>query len=89
LLDAMIGRPLDTLIEELGLPADIRTALGGSPQPATPLQSIYNLCLACERADSAHIAEDSSKLHVSPDQVSDSYLDALTWSEELYQEAVR
>jgi EAL and modified HD-GYP domain-containing signal transduction protein len=89
LLDAMIGRPLDGLIAELGLPGDVRLALAGEPDAPCSLQSIYNLCLACEQADSTGIQECSARLAISPDQVSDLFMDALSWSEELYQEAVR
>ncbi len=89
LLDAMIGRPLDVLIKELGLPGDVRQALVEGPDAQSPLRSVYNLCLACEQADFAGIKEHSSKLEISPDEVSDLFLDALAWSEELYQETVQ
>lgn len=89
LLDAMIGRPLDSLIGELGLPADVRLAMTGKARAPSPLETVYNLCLACERADSAEIEQRSVVLEIPSGKVSDLFMDALSWSEELYQEAIQ
>ncbi|MBI4873435.1 MAG: HDOD domain-containing protein [Acidobacteria bacterium] len=85
LLDAMIGRPLDEVLGELGLAPDVCAALTRDPPPATPLASVFALCRACEAADPAAIARHSRSLGLAPETVSDLFLEALCWSESVLQ----
>ena len=51
LLDAMMGRPLDELVDDLGLDTDIADAILGKPAGADGLGPLLNLAVALERSD--------------------------------------
>jgi len=88
LLDAMIGRPLDILIDDLGLAQDVRAALTGQSDPGDPMKTIYALCLTCETADTPGIESLSSTLGITGDEVASLYANALTWSDDVCQAVV-
>jgi EAL and modified HD-GYP domain-containing signal transduction protein len=87
LLDAMIGRPIADVFQELGMPAEILAAVAGAPSSPNVFSTIYRLCLACEAGDMPEIDKHSRRLGLPLDKVSDLNLDAMTWSELLCGES--
>lgn len=88
LLDVMIGRPLETLIDDLGLAGDVRAALTGESDPGNPMKTIYDLCLTCETADTPGIESLGPVLGITGDEVASLYANVLTWSDDVCQAAV-
>lgn len=87
LLDAMIGRPLVDLFQELGMPADILAAVAGAQSNPSVFSTIYHLCLACEAGDIHEIGTHSRRLGLPLKKVTDLNLEAMTWSELLCGES--
>jgi c-di-GMP-related signal transduction protein len=87
LLDAIVGRPLADLLQELGMAAEILAAVTGVPSNANVFSAIYRLCLACEAGDMPEIGIRSRNLGLPVDTVSTLNLDAITWSEFLCRES--
>lgn len=89
LLDAMIGRPLDGLVADLGLPGDVRAALSGDGACGDSVKTIYDLCLACEGANTAAIEPLSGTLGIAGDEMASLYMNALMWADDACETAVR
>jgi c-di-GMP-related signal transduction protein len=92
LLDAMIGRPLADLFQELGMPAEAIGAVTGAslPHPSfgtNTFGGLFALCLACESGDMSRIQAHSRELGLPLDAVSALSVDAITWSEALCAES--
>jgi len=85
LLDVMIGRPLDELLGELCLAEDVRGALLGDLAAENPLTRIYQLILACERAEWDEVSLLAGRLASPAEVVSDLYLEAVRWSAEIFR----
>jgi c-di-GMP-related signal transduction protein len=88
LLDAMMGRPLDALIGGLGLAGDVCAALTAQSAPGDAIQTVYDICLACESADTSRIEPLSGTLGIAGDEMASLYLNALHWSDDVCQAAV-
>jgi c-di-GMP-related signal transduction protein len=87
LLDAMIGRPLADLLEEVGMPVEMLRAATGTACDADIFSNIYRLCIACEAGDMAHMESLSRRLGMPLETVSDVSMEAITWSELLCRES--
>jgi len=79
LLDAMVGRPLDELLGELGLAGDIRDALLGISCEENPLAQVYRLVLSCERAEWDVVATMANRLGIPSEMLSDLHINAASW----------
>jgi EAL and modified HD-GYP domain-containing signal transduction protein len=75
-LDALLGRPLDQLLEELTVPETVRAALLGEP---SPLREIFELVLAYERAEWEEVAERSSGLGIDENALPWVYTRSVEW----------
>ncbi len=84
LLDAMVGRPLDELLNELCLAGDVRGALLTEHDEANPLAVIYRLVVACERAKWEEVQGLAERFGSSQDSVSDLYLQAIRWCKDIF-----
>jgi c-di-GMP-related signal transduction protein len=84
-LDAMLGRPLDQLLEGLGLHAGItRVLLGVAPSGEASAQ-VWKLALAYEAADWLRVAEAATALEVPPEAVPPLYASAVKWADDAFQ----
>lgn len=81
LMDAVIGRPLRELLNDVALPADLVDALvpSGAPNRAA---DVLSLVVAYERADWADVDRLCKALGIvdSPEKLPRMYQDALTWA---------
>lgn len=77
LLDAIIGRPLEEILEEIGLADDIRDALLGRPESSDRLHQLYRLVTAYERGDWPTVASAAGELGLTLESAVNLYLEAL------------
>jgi EAL and modified HD-GYP domain-containing signal transduction protein len=70
LLDAIVGRPLPELLDELAVPRDVRAALLGQP---SPLGDAYACATAYERGDWPTVAGSVRKLGLDERAVPELY----------------
>ena len=84
LLDVMVGRPLDELLGELCIAEDVRGALLGHLAAEKPFAAIYQLVLACERAEWDTVSRLAASLGSPAEVVSDLYLEAVRWCAEIF-----
>jgi EAL and modified HD-GYP domain-containing signal transduction protein len=76
LLDVLLGRPLAEVAGTLAMPADIRQALLGAPNP---MRRLYDLVLAYERGDWDGVVGWASTLGLDARTIPDRYCTALEW----------
>jgi len=88
LLDAMLGRPLAEILDEMRLGGDIAEALLGTAPAGQPLAAVFTLVRQYETAGWNALAEGASRLRVPTEIIVDLYLEAASWSDEIYHEAV-
>ena len=77
LMDVFLGRPLESLLDDLPLADGARRALAGE---LGTLRSIYDLAIAYERADWDAVAEHAASLSISDVQVAEAYGSAIDFS---------
>ncbi|MCZ2073853.1 MAG: HDOD domain-containing protein [Bryobacterales bacterium] len=80
LLDAILERPMKTLLEEMPLAADVRSALLGEPSNS-PIARLHCLLEAYERGQWDVAARLSARLGISETALAALYLDAVRWAE--------
>jgi hypothetical protein len=78
-LDAMLGRPLEELLEQLSIAETVRQALAGG---ADRLGQVYALARAYERGDWETVHELSGDLGIVSGLVVEAYLQALQWADD-------
>jgi EAL and modified HD-GYP domain-containing signal transduction protein len=86
LLDVMVGRPLDELLGEMCLAEDVCGALLGTSDTASPLPLIYQMVLACEKAQWDAVSLLAGRLGSPVEAVTDLYLDAVRWCAEIFHD---
>ena len=77
LLDAISSRPLDQVIEELGIDGDVKDALNGEPNALRP---IYELVLAYEQGSWDEVTALASQVGIERSDVPGLYLPAVEWA---------
>ena len=80
-VDALVGRPLDEILEELSLSQPIREALAGADNV---LGRVYKLVLACEQGDYEEMMRRAESLHVTEPVLADLYAKALAWTKTVF-----
>ncbi|HEX4885067.1 MAG TPA: EAL domain-containing protein [Casimicrobiaceae bacterium] len=80
LLDAMLGVPMDEVLERLALPAAVADALAGRGGPYGPVLSLVE---ALESQDMVAIVRLAGALGLPAQDVSADHLQALAWVEQL------
>jgi EAL and modified HD-GYP domain-containing signal transduction protein len=80
LLDRLLGMPMETVLENIPLSEQVTEAL-------LKRQGIYgpflSLAEACEKGNNAAIGALADSLFISPAQVNEAHLGALTWAQSL------
>jgi len=82
LLDSILHRPLESLLDELSLPRDSRDALMGKSTVGVTA-SILALTCACEAVSWEAISKSATALGLSTDEVAPLFAEALRWSDRL------
>lgn len=88
LLDSILNRPLEVLLEELQLPGDSRNALLGR-DPDSFSSSLFALACACESADWQSVERHSQQLGIEPRETGAIFAEALSWSDQALSEPGR
>jgi c-di-GMP-related signal transduction protein len=78
-IDAILGRPLAELLDQLAISENVRDALKGKD---SPLRQVYNLVRAYEGADWDAVAEGASLLGVERHRIVEDYMQSLRWAAE-------
>lgn len=82
LVDALIGRPLTEVLDELAVSHDIRDAL---IETDSPMGAIRALVAAHERGDWERVEGLSQKLPVSDIRIAELYRDAVAWVDHVFR----
>jgi EAL and modified HD-GYP domain-containing signal transduction protein len=80
LLDALLNRPLETVLADLQISTDVRDALLGNPGT---LRSVLDSVIAYERAEWDLAFSIAKDLGLSEQALAVAYARALPWSAEL------
>lgn len=86
LLDAMLGRPMAEILDEMRLGGDIAEALLGSAPPEQPLAGVYAMVRQYESGGWSTLTEIAARLRVPTEIIVDLYLEAVSWSDEIFHE---
>jgi c-di-GMP-related signal transduction protein len=80
-LDALVDRPLDLALEQLGLNPDIGAAIRGD---GSGLSSAFGLAVACEQGDWGLYTLIAEQLGLERERVAQLYARALFWADQLF-----
>lgn len=80
MIDVIIGKPINDVLDELALAEGIRAALMGEEHA---YKKFLDLILAYEKGDWTKVGHIASPLGLDENAVSLCYLNALVWTEEL------
>ena len=81
LMDALLGRPMSELLEQIALPEETRIALSGGDNP---LRTAYELISSYERADWRAVSEYASRLRLTESEFFAAYLESLRWANNVF-----
>jgi EAL and modified HD-GYP domain-containing signal transduction protein len=81
LLDTIMSRPIDEILEEITVEDDIVAALTGEPGM---LRSILDLVIAMEKGEWEEVSRLAAELQIEEQPLSAAYLDAVTWAQDIY-----
>jgi EAL and modified HD-GYP domain-containing signal transduction protein len=81
LLDTIMSRPIDEILEEITVEDDIVAALTGEPGV---LRSILDLVIAMEKGEWEEVSRLAAELQIEEQPLSAAYLDAVTWAQDIY-----
>jgi EAL and modified HD-GYP domain-containing signal transduction protein len=82
IMDAILERPMGTVLRELPVSSDIKDALLGG---GGGLHNIYDLVMSYERGDWARTSEIAACLELSESDISESYLSAVKWAHDIFR----
>jgi c-di-GMP-related signal transduction protein len=83
LLDAMVGRPLEELVEDLGLEVHVANAILGRSADKDGLRPILEMAAALERSDFDSAVRLAAAAGVSPALANELHADAMAWADRL------
>ncbi|MCU1339398.1 MAG: diguanylate phosphodiesterase [Bryobacterales bacterium] len=83
LLDALLDRPLEDALDELGLAARLDSVLRGQAPEECVLNTIYNLVRRYEMADWDEVERLAGRLGTPAELVGAAYREALPWADEM------
>lgn len=84
LLDALLGQPMDEVVAELPVNAEIRGALLGEPNPA---RQVLDAVTRYERAEWLKSSSAAAAAGLDEDTLPQAYLDVLAWARAVSQAA--
>ncbi len=84
LLDAILQRPLEGILDEMNIGPHIRQALLGPPDVDNPLSLVLTIVKAYELGDFAQVDAAARSIGLSPDDLSTGYLQCLSWVETVF-----
>lgn len=79
LLDRLTGEPMDSLLEKIGLPNDVKMALVGREGPLGPYLALAEAC----ELNGSLVGSLAASLRISHDDVNKAHLSALAWAHTL------
>lgn len=85
LLDALMDRPLEQTLSEISLAPEISDVLQGNAPLADPLAAAYELALAYETADWAHVEQLAVQLRIPISGLSGIYCAAAAWAQQVLE----
>ncbi|MCP4716070.1 MAG: HDOD domain-containing protein [Deltaproteobacteria bacterium] len=77
MIDALIDRPMEEIIEELPLSYDVTAALLGKPNPLT---DVFNIVLAYEKGNWDSTCRLAQKLNISEDDLPEFFFNSVEWA---------
>jgi c-di-GMP-related signal transduction protein len=80
LIDAILGMPMQRILQGLPLDREIKSALLGVPSKLSPL---YDLMISQENANWAKCGEIAGRLHIREQEIADAYLQSVHWAREV------
>lgn len=84
LLDAILQRPLEGVLDEMNIGPHIRLALLGPPDVENPLSLVLKIVKAYELGDFEQVHAAARIIGLSPDELSSGYLQCLSWVETVF-----
>ena len=81
LIEALVGRPMKDVMEELPLDEDIKEALLGEPNGLSP---VLDLAVDYSQGRWDRVAQSIQELRLEESEVPQLYLDAVKWAQESY-----
>jgi len=76
LLDAILDRPFDVLLQELPIPPAVKAALLGGD---SPLRNVLDCVLTYVKGDWDHLSERMDRLGLGDEELPTRYREAVTW----------
>jgi c-di-GMP-related signal transduction protein len=89
LLDALMDSPLETLLENLHIAEDVRSALLQAPDSSNPISNVYQLAVSLEKAEWPAVWETADRLSLKHEDVSEAYYAATQWADEIVRFSAR
>jgi EAL and modified HD-GYP domain-containing signal transduction protein len=83
LLDAMVGRPIEELVEDLGLEEHVAGAILGRPRNDDDLRSVLVMAMALERSDFNSADRLAEACGISPSLAGELHVEAMIWADSL------
>jgi c-di-GMP-related signal transduction protein len=83
LLDALLDRPFDELLKDLGLAPELESVLRGEASEENVLNTIYRLVRSYESANWNEVECLAGRLGVPADLIGAAYCEALPWADEI------
>ncbi|MBO8167901.1 MAG: HDOD domain-containing protein [Thermoanaerobacteraceae bacterium] len=80
LIDAILDRPLEVILEKLCLPKKAKEALLGE---SNDFRAVLDLVIAYEKGSWEQVSLLAGKLGINECEILDCYLEAVTWTEQL------
>jgi EAL and modified HD-GYP domain-containing signal transduction protein len=81
LVDALLGRPMEEILEQMAMPSDVKAALLGRENA---LREIYEIVLAYERAQWKELSQKLEKASLNESVIPDIYLESLDWARKVF-----
>jgi EAL and modified HD-GYP domain-containing signal transduction protein len=78
MVDVLVGCPLAQIVNEMGLAREVKDALLGVQ---TEFRDLYELVISYEKGQWDKCSERTSKLHLEPERISDTYVKATEWAD--------
>ena len=85
LLDAMVGRPLEELVDELGLEARVADAILGKVRDGDVMRLLLEMAVAFERSDFDAAVRLAASTGIAPAVAGELHVESITWADSLWR----